>query len=303
MKFAEVGYLAAEGFEHYVREEVGPATLELGRLLLCPGPQRASYWTQNVWLDPVRIQIASIGDAAKQLKAIQRNWILYPTEHVRRATLIQEQLPHVSAKPLSFPSASPSAALGSWTLLDKDTVLASPHCSSPFPHGEPRFEERHEGPPSRAYLKLWEAFTLIGQRPRKGDRCLDAGSCPGGWTWVLQQLGATVTSIDRSPLDPAVASLPRIEFRKGNAFSLLPDSGERFDWIFSDVACYPEKLLEWITPWIEATPSTSFVCTLKFQGAADRKVISAFAAIPGSILLHLAHNKHELTWIRLADAR
>ena len=297
---AGIGYLAAEGFEHYVRNEIGTPILEAGRLLVAPGPLRPSYWSQNLWLEPIRIPIASIGDGAKQLKSLQRNWVLYPSSHVRRATLIQEQLPHVSAKPLAFPSEPPTAGLGSWTLLDKDTLLASPRCSSPFAHGEPQFAERKEGPPSRAYLKLWESFTLIGSRPGKGDRCLDAGSCPGGWTWVLQQLGATVVSVDRAPLDPSVAALPRIEFRKGNAFSLLPSSNEHFDWIFSDVACFPEKLLEWVTPWVAASPQTNFICTLKFQGAADRSVIEAFAAIPNSELRHLAHNKHELTWIRLA---
>ena len=170
-------YLAADGFEHYVREEVGPLLQEFGRLILSPGALRTSYWSQNIWLEPLRMPIASIGDAAKQLKALQRNWVLYPNEHVRRATLIQEQLPHVSGKPLRFPAEPPTAMLGSWTLLDKDTVLASPRCSSPFPHGEPQFEEQKSGPPSRAYLKLWEAFTLIGSRPVPGARCLDAGSC------------------------------------------------------------------------------------------------------------------------------
>jgi integrase len=46
--------------------------------------------------------------------------------------------------------------------------------------------------PSRAYLKLWELFTLIGEHPRPGELCLDLGSSPGGWTWVLQRLGARV---------------------------------------------------------------------------------------------------------------
>ena len=43
----------------------------------------------------------------------------------------------------------------------------------------------------------------------------------------------------------------------------------------------------------------NFVCTIKFQGATDFETMRAFAAIPGSRLLHLHHNKHELTWVRL----
>ena len=37
----------------------------------------------------------------------------------------------------------------------------------------------------------------------------------------------------------------------------------------------------------------------RFQSA--REFAAAFAAIPGSRLMHLHHNKHELTWVRLAD--
>ena len=34
----------------------------------------------------------------------------------------------------------------SWTLLDETTVLASPLCSSPFPHGNAVFREGPRGP-------------------------------------------------------------------------------------------------------------------------------------------------------------
>jgi 23S rRNA (cytidine2498-2'-O)-methyltransferase len=44
------------------------------------------------------------------------------------------------------------------------------------------------------------------------------------------------------------------------------------------------------------------VCTVKFQGATDHAAAEAFAAIPGGRLMHLYHNKHELTfaWRRAA---
>ena len=34
-------------------------------------------WIANVWHEPQRLEIASIGDAANKLRAIQRNWALY----------------------------------------------------------------------------------------------------------------------------------------------------------------------------------------------------------------------------------
>jgi len=44
----------------------------------------------------------------------------------------------------------------------------------------------------------------------------------------------------------------------------------------------------------------NFICTLKFQDGADYSVADKFAGLPDSQVLHLFHNKHELTWVRLA---
>ena len=116
---------------------------------------------------------------------MQRNWAAYAAAHHRRMALIQDRLPPVKARPLRFPEPAPTAHLGAWTLLAPDRLLASPTKTSPFPNGECRFEEDRTGPPSRAYLKLWEALTRLGAWPGPGDTCLDLGASPGGWTWVL----------------------------------------------------------------------------------------------------------------------
>jgi 23S rRNA (cytidine2498-2'-O)-methyltransferase len=290
-------YLAADGFLPELIDELGGADETHGRLVLKEGPPRPAAWAQNVWHNPVRLAIASIGDAARQLRAMQRNWALYSHAHHRRAALIEEKLPKVSAKPLVFPEPPPSAPLGSWMLLDPGTVLAAARCSSPFPNGEARFVEDRAAPPSRAYLKVWEALTLLGERPHPGERCLDLGSSPGGWTWALQRLGAEVISVDKAPLAPEIASLPRVTHLQRSAFSIAPDEVGPVDWLFSDVICYPPRLLALVERWRAAGAARRFVCTVKFQGATDDETARRFAAIPGSRLLHLAHNKHELTWM------
>jgi 23S rRNA (cytidine2498-2'-O)-methyltransferase len=298
------GYLAPEGFLDELLAELGEAVIEThGRLVLAADPPRPAAWVANHWHAPQRLAIASIGDAARQLRAIQRNWALYSHAHHRRAALIAERLPSVSAKPLVFGEPAPTAPLGSWTLLDAETMLASPQCSSPFPNGEARFVEDRAAPPSRAYLKLWEVFTLLGVQPSPGELCLDLGSSPGGWSWVLHGLGARVVSVDKAPLDPRIAALPGIETRRESAFSLSPDALGAVDWLFSDVVCYPERLLALVERWLAAGTCRRFVCSVKFQGATDHATAQRFAAIPGSRLLHLHANKHELTWIRLDDGQ
>jgi 23S rRNA (cytidine2498-2'-O)-methyltransferase len=296
-------HLAAEGFEAQLREElrllgVG-VRAEHGRLFVCEDSGAAPAWAANTWLDVEDIAIASIGDAASKLRAIQRNWAMYAPAHARRATLIQERLPHVSAKPLVFPAEAPTAPLGSWTLLAPDRLLCAARCSSPFPNGEVGFIEDREGPPSRAYLKLWEALTLLRARPGAGLRCLDLGATPGGWTWVLASLGADVLAIDKAPLDPKVTAMPGVSWRGESAFGLDPQSIGPVDWLFSDIICYPARLLALVRRWMEQGRVRNFVCTIKFQGETDHETAAAFAAIPGSRLFHLHHNKHELTWALL----
>ena len=296
---AFTAYLAAEGFVEDLRAELGEVSAAYGRLLLAPGPARPAAWAANIWHGPVRLAVASIGDAAKRLRAMQRNWALYSHAHHRRAALIEAKLPKVSAKPLRFPEPAPKAPLGSWTLIDEVTVLASPRCSSPFPNGEARFVEDKAAPPSRAYLKLWEALTLLGEHPEPGSLCLDLGSSPGGWTWALARLGARVVSVDKAPLEPRIATMPGVEVRRESAFALDPRALGPVDWLFSDVVCYPPRLLGLVERWLAAGTCRRFVCTLKFQGPTDRETARRFAAIPGSRLVHLHHNKHELTWMRL----
>ncbi|MBV9861556.1 MAG: hypothetical protein JO267_05355 [Alphaproteobacteria bacterium] len=293
-------YLAAEGYVAELAQELGNTEEPVcDRLLIAAGPPRAAAWAQNVWLDPQEIAIVSIADAAQKLRAMQRNWAPYAPRLHRRAMLIQQHLPHVSAKPLVFGKPPPQSPLGSWTLLDRDTMLAAPHCTSAFPNGEVHFVEDRAGPPNRAYLKLWEALTLIGQRPSPGEVCLDLGSSPGGWSWALQRLGTRVISIDRAPLAPEIAALPNVEYRRESAFALDPDAIGPIDWLFSDVVCYPKRLLGLVERWLAAGVCRRFVCTVKFQGMTDHAATARFAAIPGSHLRHLFHNKHELTWIKL----
>jgi 23S rRNA (cytidine2498-2'-O)-methyltransferase len=294
-------YLAPEGFVAELASELGAVERAHERLLIAAGPSRPAAWAQNVWHDPREIKIASIGDAARQLRAIQRNWAVYAPLLHRRATLIQQQLPVVAAKPLRFGDQPSTAPLGSWTLLDASNLLAASRCTSAFPNGDVHFVENRTGPPSRAYLKLWEALVLAGCRPRPGEICLDLGSSPGGWTWALAEMGAQVISVDKAPLAAEIARRPNVDYRAASAFALAPATVGPVDWLFSDVVCYPARLLALVERWLASGLCRNFVCTLKFQGETDHATAARFAAIPGSTLRHLFHNKHELTWIRLAS--
>jgi 23S rRNA (cytidine2498-2'-O)-methyltransferase len=292
-------YLAPEGMEQLVAANVTQVVAVRDRLVLSAAEPIINPWAQNIWYAPKVASIISIKDAASTLKSVQRNWWPYSFQLHRRTSLIQEALPKVSSAPLKFPATLSKDPLGSFTLLDSKTMLYSDRCSSQVPNGEYTFEEDRVGPPNRAYLKVWEALTRAGCWPGKEDVCLELGASPGGWTYVLAGLARKVVAIDRSPLDAKLQKFKNIDFQTGNAFAALPAKFPDVTWVFSDVICYPEKLYDFVNAWIEQAPLSKMICTIKFQGSEHYHWASRFAALPGSSVVHLHHNKNELTWFRV----
>ena len=215
-------YHAARGFLSLLMDELPERDRVDGELVTVLGKKKQAYWTRNVWEKPFLLEFASVGEAAKALRSLQRNWAYLPSRLHRRAALIVEKLPPLPSKPKVFPFMPPNVPMGAFTLLDENTMLASQVCSSSFPNGEFEFEEDREGPPSRAYRKIWEAFLLAGALPAKGESCVDAGASPGGWTWALAGLGAEVLAIDRAELEPRIAALPNVRTMRHDAFTLKP---------------------------------------------------------------------------------
>lgn len=260
------------------------------------------YWARTVMLEPFFLNFKTIGEAANNLKEIQRNWAPYQYTCFRRAQLIQEKLPYINLKDRKFPVKIPQSPIGLYTLIDENNLIASAKTTSYLPAGSLPFIEDHKNPPSRAYLKIQESLTMANllngtPLPDSNSRCFEAGACPGGWTWVLINLGAQVYAVDRAELAPELMSNPLVKFQAHDAFTLKPEEIGPIDWLFSDVICYPERLFEWINMWLKYNPNLNMICTIKMQGSINWTLIQQFADIPGSKIVHLNYNKHELTWI------
>ncbi len=258
-------------------------------------------WAKTSLSEVFELRFESISQAASALKEVMRNWSPYSYQHFRRATLIQEKLPYINTKAKPFPFDVPHSDIGLFSLIDKNTALVFPKSTSLFPGGNITLIEDHENPPSRAYLKFEEALVRFNHRfgslPTRGERCFDAGACPGGWTWVLKELGCTVFAVDRSELDPRLMKNPLVEFKKHDAFTLPPSDLGSFDWVFSDVICYPDRLLDWVKKWIDSGLTKNMICSIKMQGETDWALIDEFAKIPNTYIQHMQYNKHELTWM------
>jgi 23S rRNA (cytidine2498-2'-O)-methyltransferase len=295
------GYLAIHKFESELRKELEikglKITLEKDRLFLVEGDHPQMIWAQMTAFDLRAVPITSIKDGAKKLKALGRNWGLFTVEHHRRAQLIQEELPKINQKPIPFRHPLPSLPMGFWTLWEPDLMMVASSTSSPFALGEMDFQEDKVMPPSRAYLKLWEFFTVFAPEEISGGVSLDVGSCPGGWTWVLRTLNFDKTiSVDKAPIEQRIMDLGQIDFRQESAFGLDPQELGEIDWFCSDIICYPERLLNLINRFRAAGTVKNFVCTIKYQKETDWEQTLKFLEIPNSRIVHLHHNKHEVTW-------
>ena len=209
------GYLAIHKFEAELEREFEVRGLKVAlkkeRLYLVEGEAPQMIWAQMTAWNLEFIAITSINDGVKKLKALGRNWGLFTVGNHRRAELIQSELPKINTKPIPFRHPLPDKPMGFWTLWEQDQILASQKTSSPFALGQMDFQEDKEMPPSRAYLKLWEFFTIYAPEAITGGTSIDVGSCPGGWTWVLRTLDFDKTySVDKAPIEKRIFDLGKI---------------------------------------------------------------------------------------------
>lgn len=290
-------YIAFPGFEAELLKEVTGVIEIRDRLIFARDLNEAACFAQDIWIRPKQVFFESIKEASKILRAENSHWFLYPLSHVRRSRLIEAHLRNPFKKALSFPLTQSFPRTGVFCLLDEHILLYCTERARAIPIGLVHFIEDRQNPPNRAYLKLWEAFTCLGNFPRPGEIALDLGASPGGWTSVLHRLGAHVIAVDKADLDVRLQGQPNVEFIRESAFALNPADFPRIDWLCSDIVCYPDRLYSLINRWLESGKVRNMICTIKLQGETDFEMLRKFRNIPGASVLHLYHNKHEATFL------
>lgn len=291
-------YVAKPAYLNELTTELGQVNHVTNDLVFSPVKMPDVCFALDVWIDPTIVHFESISEAAKILRQAGKYWYLHPIENIRRARLIEAELRKCPILTREFPLIDPIPPIGCFTLLDKNTLVFTTKRWKKWPNGDCHFIEDKINPPNRAYLKLWEALTLLEQYPTTGDTAYDLGASPGGWTYVMQALGATVTAVDKAALAPAISALPRVHFLQQSAFALNPAHlQEPIDWVLSDIACYPERCFELVKQWISSAKAKRLIFTIKLQGETNLAMLQQFQSIPGARVLHLYHNKHEATFI------
>lgn len=291
-------YVAKPDYINELCTELGSYSKIVDNLIFSDRQKTDVCFALDVWIHPSIVHFESISEAVKILRQAGKYWYLHPIENIRRSRLIEAELRKCPNLARSFPLSEEIPEIGVFTLLDKNTLLFSTKRWKKWPLGICHFIEDKLNPPNRAYLKLWEALTLLERLPREGETAYDLGASPGGWTYVMQALGAKVTAVDKAPLAPAIAASSRVDFLQQSAFALDPNTlTDPIDWVLSDIACYPDRCLTLVKQWIASGKAKQLIFTIKLQGETNLEMLAEFQAIPGARVLHLYHNKHEATFI------
>ncbi|MFT4060447.1 MAG: SAM-dependent methyltransferase [Legionella sp.] len=290
-------YVAKSEFLSELCHELGDVSNIVNDLVFSSHKDLQVCFAQDIWLEPQMVNFQSISEAVKILRQSGKFWYLHPISHVRRSRLIEEQLRRYTKLTRHFPIEEEMPTIGAFSLLDQNTLVFSAKRLRLWPQGVCNFIEDKTNPPNRAYLKLWEALTLLGRYPKTGDLAIDLGASPGGWTYVMHSLGAKVTAVDKAPLAPNIASLPSVTSVQQSAFAIEPYQMEQnYDWVLSDIACYPERAYTLIKKWIASGKAKQLIFTIKLQGKTDMDTLKKLQTIPNSYLTNLYYNKHEATF-------
>ncbi|MBK9115155.1 MAG: 23S rRNA (cytidine(2498)-2'-O)-methyltransferase RlmM [Betaproteobacteria bacterium] len=134
-----------------------------------------------------------------------------------------------------------------------------------WPLGIPRLR-MPRGAPSRSTLKLAEAFAaFLGDDEtrllRAGQRAVDLGAAPGGWTWQLVQRGLRVTAVDNGRLRGEVAGDPLVTHVRDDGLHWRPR--RPVDWLVCDIVEQPLRIADLVAAWIADGAARRAIFNLK----------------------------------------
>lgn len=103
-----------------------------------------------------------------------------------------------------------------------------------------------ESSPSRAYLKIEEAFERFNPSMRAGLEVLEIGCAPGGATSAMLHRGLKVIGVDPQHMDGRVLSMPGFTSIRKAARYLVADDlrGANPEWLVMDASIAPLEALD-----------------------------------------------------------
>ncbi|MFA5342351.1 MAG: SAM-dependent methyltransferase [Kiritimatiellia bacterium] len=158
--------------------------------------------------------------------------------------------------------------------------------------------------PARSYLKIEEVFERMGEAPAPGQRVVDLGAAPGGWSYAFLKRGCRVLAVDNGPLklQDLGAFGKNLTHLRENGISFTPPPAWRpLDWMVSDMLVPPGQTLGMFRRWMEHGWMRRFVFNVKLpqqQPYPVLKPIEAYLHSQSGIEFHirqLYHDRREVT--------
>ncbi len=150
--------------------------------------------------------------------------------------------------------------------------------------------------PSRSYLKVEEAYGLLGRGPAAGETVADLGAAPGGWSYSAAKRGALVVAVDNGPLKGG-ALHAGITHKAEDAFKYAP--AEPAAWLFCDMVEDPDRITDLLERWLDRGWCKRFIVNLKFGRHDPLRVLRGAQRLRERCSLlrarHLFHDREELT--------
>jgi 23S rRNA (cytidine2498-2'-O)-methyltransferase len=234
----------------------------------------------------------SIAGLSRRATAVERTFLESLTKRLARVAHLAKEVPE---KPLGL-SRGLFVFWRDFThcFVSREAVLG----------GQQRMAD-DPGAPSRSYLKLEEAYGVLGREPRSGETVTDLGAAPGGWSFSAAKRGAKVLALDNGPLKGAALNHALIRHEQTDAFRYAPPPGQPCDWLLCDVVDDPAKVLALLNLWVKNRACRRFVVNLKF-GRTDPIPLLRLALAPTSPIAraciglrarHLFHDREEFTLV------
>jgi len=175
--------------------------------------------------------------------------------------------------------------------------------SAPWPMGIPRLR-MPAGAPSRSALKLVEAFAQFvpGREFEPGEKAVDLGASPGGWTAVLVKRGFHVVAVDNGAMDAALLESGQVKHRRTDGFHYEP--AEPVDWMVCDMVESPSRIAALVGRWVAQGWCRESIFNLKLPMKKRREEVERCRAILDEALggggyylrfKQLYHDREEVT--------
>lgn len=164
----------------------------------------------------------------------------------------------------------------------------------------PRRMKDDSAAPSRSYLKIEEAFSVMGCQPQFGETVVDLGAAPGGWSYAAAKRGAQVSAIDNGPMKNGAAQNSNIEHIRADAFRWQPQYPVQ--WLFCDMVEEPSRVIALVKQWVAGKLCSNAIVNLKCGHTEPYHILKLVKSPEGFSSMvractcsHLYHDRDEFT--------